>query len=360
MKKQTLKSLVYTSLFFILSGFAALTTAIDKDKTFNVSKGDNLEVGVSNGNITISTWDKDQVYVKAIDVDDDDLKYLKIEQQGNKVIVEFKGKDSDEFYLEISIPSQFNLDLSSGGGNISIKDNINGKVELATGGGNINVNDVTDKLSVATGGGNISVGSVSGETELSTGGGNINVKDVKSKIDISTGGGNISIGNIGGNAEVSTAGGNISVGKVSGSADLNTAGGNINLDGATGKVEVNTAGGNIKLKNISGSIDANTAGGNIYAELIPSSNSKNEFNTAGGDISLLLPSDAKVDIVASVHVSKHKSESDMDDLIKSDFQPVSVDFDKSTRNFTKKFVLNGGGSKIDLNTAGGKIKINKK
>ncbi len=358
MKKQTLKSLVYTGLIFILSGFTALTTAIDKDKTFSVSKGDNLEVGVSNGNITISTWGKDQVYIKAIDVEDDDLKYLKIEQQGNRVIVEFKGKDSDDFYLEVSIPSQFNLDLSSGGGNITIKDNINGKVELATGGGNININDVTNMLSASTGGGNISVGSVSGETELSTGGGNIDVKDVKNKIDISTGGGNISIGNIGGNAEVSTAGGNISVGKVSGSAELNTAGGNINLDGAAGKVEVNTAGGNISLKNISGSVDANTAGGNIYADLITSSNSKSEFNTAGGDINLVIPSDSKVDIVATVYVGKHANDPDVEKMIKSDFEPTTVDI--NNKNLIKKFVLNGGGSKIDLNTAGGKIKINKK
>ena len=358
MKKQTFRSFVYTGLFIILSGFAALITATDKDKTFNISKGDNLEVSLSNGNVTVSTWDKDQAYVKAVNIDDDDLKYLKIEQQGSKVIVEFKGEDSDDFYLEVSIPSQFNLNLSTGGGNISVKGNINGKVELATGGGNININDVADKLTVSTGGGNISVGSVSGETELSTGGGNISVKDVKSKIEVSTGGGNISIGNIGGNGEVSTAGGNISVGKVSGSAELNTAGGNISLDGATGKVEVNTAGGNISLKNISGSIEANTAGGNIYADLIPSNNSKSEFNTAGGDISLVIPSDAKVNIVATVYVGKHANDPDVEKMIKSDFEPTTVDI--NNKSLIKKFVLNGGGSKIDLNTAGGKIKINKK
>jgi len=358
MKKQILKSLVYASLLFMLSGFAALTTATDKDKTFNVSKGDNLAVSISNGNITISTWEKDQVYIKAINIEEDDLKYLKFELQGNKVIVDFKGQESDDFYLEISIPSQFNMDLSTGGGNIAVKGNINGKVEVATGGGNIALNDVGDKLSVSTGGGNISVGNVNGVTELSTGGGNISVKDVKNKIEVSTGGGNISIGNIGGNGEVSTAGGNVSVGKVSGSAELNTAGGNINLDGATGKVDVNTAGGNISLKNISGSIDANTAGGNIYADLVPTGNSNSGFNTAGGDINLLLPSDAKVSIEATVYVGNRSSDEDAEKLITSDFNPTTVDFVKN--NLVKKFILNGGGSKIELNTASGKIKINKK
>jgi len=358
MKKLFLGSYVFTGLIFILSGFLALSNATDKDKTFNVSKGDKLEVSVSHGNIKVSTWEKDQAYIKAINIDSDDLAVLKIEQIGNKILVEFKGQDSDDFYLEVSIPSQLNLDLSTGGGNISIKGNINGMVELATGGGNIDVNDVVDKLSVSTGGGNISVGNVGGETELSTGGGNISVKEVKSKIEISTGGGNISLGNIGGNAEVSTAGGNISVEKVSGSAELNTAGGNISLDGASGKVEVNTAGGNLNLKNISGSIEANTAGGNIYADLVPSSNSHSEFNTAGGDINLVLPSDAKVNIEATVYVGKHAGDPDVEKMIKSDFEPTTVDI--NGKNLIKRFVLNGGGSMIELNTASGKIKINKK
>jgi hypothetical protein len=358
MKNQFLSRIATVAMLILLTGFLSLSNAIDKDKTFNVSKGDNLEVSVSNGNITISTWENDQAYVKAKNVNEEDLKYLKIEQKGNKVIVEFKGKDSDNFYLEIAIPSQFNLDLSTGGGNISVKENINGKVELATGGGNIELNDVGDKLSVSTGGGNILVGKVEGETELSTGGGNISVKDVKSKLEVSTGGGNISIGNIGGNGEVSTAGGNISVGKVSGSAKLSTAGGNISIDGATGKVEANTAGGNISLENISGSIEANTAGGNIYADLIPSSNSKSEFNTAGGDISLTLPADAKVNIEATVYVGNHASDPDVEKMIKSDFEPTTVDI--NNKNLIKKFMLNGGGSMIELNTASGKIKINKK
>ena len=118
---------------------------------------------------------------------------------------------------------------------------------------------------------------------------------------MSTGGGNISIGNIGGNGEVSTAGGNISVGKVSGNA---------------------------------------------------------EFNTAGGDINLLLPSDAKVSIEATVYVGKRSNEDDAAKLITSDFSPTTVDFVKN--NLVKKFILNGGGSKIELNTASAKIKINKK
>lgn len=199
-------------------------------KTFSVSKGDQLVVSVSNGNITISPWNKDQAHILAKNIDEDDLNDLKIEQDGNKVIVEFNGQDSDDFVLEVFLPENFNLDLSSGAGNITFNGKILGKVDVSTGGGNVKLQDVGDRLSVSTGGGNISVGNIFAETEIVTGGGNINIGDIKSRAEVSTGGGNISIGNIGGNVEVSTAGGIISVGKVTGSAELSTAGGNINLE----------------------------------------------------------------------------------------------------------------------------------
>lgn len=352
-----LKSLLSVALF-ILSGFLVVAQAIDKEKSFNVSKGSKIEVLSSFGNINAAVWDKDQVKVKAINVDEDDLKYLSIEQTGNTIKVDFHGEDSDDFYIELSVPIYLDVNLSTGGGNIKIDGNISGKIEIATGGGNIKLDDAGEKLSVSTAGGNISVGNVNGISEIATGGGNISIGNIKNKAEVTTAGGNISIGNIESSAEVSTAGGNISVGKVSGNAELSTAGGNINLDGATGKVEVNTAGGNISLKNISGSIEANTAGGNIYAEFNPSDKSNSEFNTASGDITLKIPSDAKANIVATVYASSKLNESEKDNLIRSDFEAATVDVQKN--NLIKKYVLNGGGAVIELNSAYGKIKINKK
>jgi len=357
MKKHLLKN-IFSVMIFILSGFIITAIASEKEKTFNVSKGDKLAVTVTNGNVTISTWNKDQAYIKVSNIDEDDLNKLKIEQIGNLVVVDFNGQDSDDLLVEVSIPSQFNLDVSSGAGNITTKGKIKGPVGLSTGGGNIKLDDFGDKLSVSTGGGNITAGNIYGTAEISTGGGNISIGNIGAKTDVSTGGGNISIGNIEGNAEVSTAGGIISVGKVSGSAELSTAGGNVNLDGASGQVEVHTAGGNIVVKNISGSIAGNTAGGNIYADLIPQLSGYSEFSTAGGDITLTIPSNSKVSIEASVYVGKNIPESEANKFIKSDFESSTVNFVKG--NFNKTYLINGGGPTIELNTASGKIKISKK
>jgi len=350
--------IMYLSFVIFFSVSNLFASESDKEKTFNVSKGENLVVSLSNGNITINTWEKDQAYIIAKNVDEEDLQNLRIEHQGNKVIVDFYGGDSDDFTLEVAIPSNFNLDLTSGGGNVTINNPIKGKVDISTGGGNISLKDIEDKLSITTGGGNVSVGNINSESEISTGGGNIDIGDTKSKIDVSTGGGNVKVGNIGGNATVSTAGGIITVGKIYGSADLSTAGGNIILDGATGRSELSTAGGNIIAKNISGYVDASTAGGNIIIDLTESINGKCEFNTAGGDINLTVPSNAKVSIEASVYVGKNVPESEANKFIKSDFSESTVNFYKGY--FSKTYLINGGGTAIELNTASGKIKIIKK
>jgi hypothetical protein len=378
MKNSYISKAAIVAVLIVLGGFLAISNATDKEKTFNVSKGDNLKATISNGNLIVNTWEKSQAYIKAYNIDEDDLQKLKIEQMGNQVVVEFEGEDSDDFYLEVTIPSQFNLDLTSGGGNIKLNESVKGTVKVETGGGNISMNsvygpveintgggnikleDIGDKLTLSTGGGEVSIGTLSGVGDVSSGGGNISIKDVKSKVKVSTGGGNVSLGNVGGDCEVSTAGGNVKVGKASGSVEISTAGGNIKLEGANGKVEANTAGGNIDLLNITGTIDANTAGGNITAELSPSAGSNNELNTAGGKIKLVVPGNVKASITATVRVGKKINDPDVEKYIKSDFQPSSVDVDKSSKKLTKKFVLNGGGSDIELNSGGGKIEINKK
>jgi len=358
MKKHYLRLLSSVIFFFLFVGFAKTLTASDKEKTFTVSKGDKLEVLISNGNVSIVTWEKDQAYIKAVNIDESDLNKLKIEQIKNKIVVDFKGKESDDFYIEVSIPVQFNLDLSSGGGNISAKGNILGKVELSTGGGNINFNDVGDKLSAYTGGGDIILGNLSGESEVSTGGGNIKMKEAKNKIKVSSGGGEISIGAVGSLSEISTGGGNIAIGKASGNVEISTGGGNIKLDGANGKVKTSTGGGNISLKNIIGSIEASTGSGNIDVDLDPQTGSKSDLNTGSGNITLYISNEIKTTIHATFPVGNSTDKKNLALHINS-FDYTDQDANGNDGNAT--ITLNGGGdSKIDLDVAKGEIFIKNK
>lgn len=360
-------------LSFVFTGL----TQTKKEAKFTVSSGDMLDVSLRQGDILITTGSGNEVSVVAKNIDEDEVHLLTMEQKSGKVEIKFKGEDSDNFKLECTIPEAMNLDLSTGGGNVSIKGELKGTLDASTGGGNISTGNIIGNTKVSTGGGNVSVGDINGEADLSsaggemkagsikgkadisTAGGNVNVESVSSSAEISTAGGNIKVQEIGGKVEVSTAGGNIKVGSVTGSAEISTAGGNINLESSDGDVEASTAAGNVNLKNIKGSIEANTAAGNIYAELYPESNKKSEFNTAVGNITLKVPENSKATIKASISVLVWSGDNSDMDNIKSDFTPTDVKRNKEKKQIEVTYNLNGGGPTVELNVAMGQIEIRK-
>jgi hypothetical protein len=369
------------TVLIIISMIVSTTIAQNQQKSFTVSKDDKLDLSTRMGNITVDVWDKNEVQVIVKNILDEELDLLKMNQSGGVVKIEFKGRDSDDIEFELKIASDIHLELATGGGNITLNGDLNRKLDASTGGGNVTTKNLNGSANISTAGGNIKTGNINGSADISTAGGDIKIGNINGVADINTAGGNITVGNVGGKADintaggniyvedigantqggsanVSTAGGNITVKNVSGSAAINTAGGNLSLSGATGKTEANTAGGNIKLENIHGFIDANTAGGNIYAELYPDGKNPSDLNTAGGDINLLIPSDAKATIIATFRVKRWDDEKELDH-IKSDFKESSIKRNKEDRQIEVTYVLNGGGSNIELNTAMGDIEIRK-
>lgn len=356
--------------------FFPFATAQNQEKTFTVSKGGNLIVETSHGNIVVTSTTGDEVKVIAKNVDQGDLSDLNMTKEGNKVIIKFKGEDSEKFSLEINAPQKFNFDISTGGGNVSFKDDIDGMIKITTGGGNVAVKNISGKLGISSGGGNIktgdlgsdavissgggeiSVNTIKGKLELSTGGGNVSVKDISMDAEVSTAGGNISIGNIGGKAEITSGGGNISIKSISGNTEVSTGGGNISLSGVSGKVEATTGGGNISLKDIKGSVEATTGAGNIYAELDPLSGTKSELTTGVGKIEIKIPGNAKTTITATTYLSGWNDNKDQK-KIKSDFEPFSTNEEKGGKELTIVYKLNNGGSEIMLETGMGEIEIRK-
>ena len=375
-----MKSFTISFALLLLLCFGFTVTSLSqtiKEAKFNVSSGDLIDVSLRQGNIKIVTGSGNEVKVLAKNIEEDELNLLTMEQKTGKVEIKFKGEDSDNFELELTIPSEMNLEMSTGGGNVSVKGDLKGTVDISTGGGNITAGNISGKTDLSTAGGNVFVGdingdadlstaggdmkagSINGKAEISTAGGNISVGSINNSAEISTAGGNISVSDIGGNAELSTAGGNIKVGKVSGSAEVSTAGGNISIESAKGKVEASTAAGNVNLKNIKGSVEANTAAGNIYAELYPEGNIKSEFNTAVGNITLKIPENAKATIVATFSVLFWSGDDSDLDNIKSDFTPKEIKRSKEKKQIEVVYELNGGGPTIELNVAMGDIEIRK-
>jgi len=385
MKKQA-RMLVATILVAVpmLLAFGGFVEDDSRSKSFTVAKGGALSVSVDGGDIRISVWDKNEVYVKVDGIDEEDLDRLKMKQDGNDVRVEFRnrrswgGWNSSHLRFEITVPSQYNADLHTSGGDITVHGTVNGKVSGATSGGNVKLEDVKGgrvdlstsggdmttgdvqgDVTLRTSGGNIEMGVVGGEANVSTSGGDIVVKGVGKSLKANTSGGNIDIGDVGGEARVSTSGGDVRVRKVTGNATLSTSGGNISLESASGTVKANTSGGDISLRNISGAIDAATSGGDVDAELRPSGKGRSKLASAGGQITLAVPEDAKATIEATIRLQDHWGSSKGRYKVKSEFKADSYEQDQDESEIRATYKLNGGGDVIELKTVNSDISIRK-
>lgn len=213
----------------------------------------------------------------------------------------------DEIEFRVTVPRQFDTNLSSSGGSIKVSE-LKGGVVAHSSGGWLNFDRVEGPVNANTSGGGIVLAGVKGRTTVHTSGGAIRISDSSGDIDASTSGGWISI---------------------------NTA---------SGRIKVHTAGGWIDARAISGTIEASTSGGPVTAALVTQPRGECRFETSGGSINVSLPGDAHVNLDASTAGGG----------VTTDF-PVPLNNNESHSEL--RAPLNGGGPLVYLRTAGGWINV---
>ena len=355
-------------------------TLQEETKTLNAKSGGTLYVNLDPGDVRISVWNKDQVLIKVKGLEKDELRDLSMYDRSGDVYVEFESSYgwSHDAKFYISIPSKYNVDIKTTGGDIYIEANITGRMEastnggdidfrnvkgdviVSTSGGDIKCGDVNGRLSLNTQGGDIRVGKVTGgRADVSTMGGDVRIDDVSGGLDLKTYGGDIDVGNVGGSASVVTYGGDINISKVNGDVDMSTYGGDLALRGANGHVKASTYGGNITLLDVVGSVEAKTAAGRVFVELTPKGTGRNRIKTSSGEIALYIPSNAKVTIEAEIEIDGYRNRKYEEATYKiySDFKYTSYVNDDNT--IFAVYELNGGGEKIKLETTNSNIKLKK-
>ena len=171
--------------------------------------------------------------------------------------------------LELDMPRNASVDVTTGGGNIAATQ-IEGRVGLATAGGNITVGDIGGPAHLETGGGNITARNIAGELYANTGGGHISVGSVAGNATLRTGGGHIRATSVQGTAHFETGGGNITLEHSGAELTAETAGGGITVGEAAGLVRAHTSGGGIKVVRTFGPTDLETSGGSIYLTQVDS------------------------------------------------------------------------------------------
>lgn len=124
--------------------------------------------------------------------------------------------------------------------------------------------------------------------DLSTQGGSIKVGDLDGTVRAHTAGGSLRFGNITGTVWGRTSGGSIKVASCSGGADVQSSGGSIRLESVGGNVNAKTSGGTIRATMTTQPQDAcslRTSGGGITLTLIPDIAVDVEAETSGGRVS---------------------------------------------------------------------------
>jgi len=268
------------------------------EKTYQISPGKALKLEGSSGDITVTTWDKPEVYVKILGNERAKQK-IEFSFNSNNEIVEILAKNKSfwnsgsgiKMQFEVKIPTSFNP-------------------ELYTSGGDIRIAGVKGNVSAKTSGGDVSAKYIKGQLRVTTSGGDIRFEDTKGKIYAETSGGDIN------------------------AADFN------------GALEVSTSGGDIKLDGDNANIDASTSGGNV--ELRYSGENKGiSLSTSGGDIDVYLPSDFSAAAYLSSSggdVSCELSSNNVQTITSSKFEAD----------------INNGGKELVAKTSGGSINVKKK
>ena len=270
-----------------------------QEKTFQINQGKTLKLDASSGNIEISTWDKNEVYVK-ISGNNRAKEKTEFTFSNDENMVDITAKTKSSFFgwnkgiklkFDIKLPKNFNPETHTSGGNIKLE-------------------------------------GLNGNPDLKTSGGNIYVKNSSGNIRTNTSGGEIRVENVSGSMKLSTSGGNISANNFNGNFDARTSGGNIKLAGNDSKIYAETSGGDIKLdyKGQNKGIELNTSGGDIDINLPADINAAANLSSSGGRISCDFKGNN------AVKVSSSKFEAD----------------------------INNGGNPLYAKTSGGDIEVSKK
>ena len=252
--------LILTLIFALVTGFNSFSKDLEliKEKSFNVKFGQVLNVRTDLGDIIIKTWDSEKISVK-IYGDDDAENNMEFsfdqdeggvsifgDKKGGKIFSWFRSID---LKYEVKVPNEFDLNLKTSGGDLSV-------VKL------------------------------SGEFTLKTSGGDIYLKHTRGEALAETSGGNVILKSHNGNSRLSTSGGDIKANTESGDLNANTSGGDILLESSNGNISAKTSGGDIELSYAGESLGINlrTSGGDIDVKLPMDFDANVELRTSGGDL----------------------------------------------------------------------------
>jgi DUF4097 and DUF4098 domain-containing protein YvlB len=158
-------------LMMIALALAAPLASPDADTTVQVPAGARLELERVEGSVTVRTWNRSSVQVRASGGHDVELR---VDVSGRRVSVEAEGDDHEPYDgdLELTVPADMALSINSQDGDITVTGS---KAEL-------DIETVEGSITVEGGAGVISLHSTDGEITLTGARGRIEINAVDGSI----------------------------------------------------------------------------------------------------------------------------------------------------------------------------------
>lgn len=201
-------------------------------------------------------------------------------------------------------------------------------------------------VDLKTKGGSITIESLDGEARSKTSGGSLRFHRIQGPVWGNTSGGSIKISSCIGPADVRTSGGSITIGEVDGNVFAHTSGGSIKIGLAKGEVDAHTSGGSVRVEEVQGAVKARSSGGSVKAYISRQPEKSCRLSTSGGSVTVHLAEGIRVDVDARTSGGR----------VHTEF-PVKIQGTLSKRSLKAK--INGGGPELYLRTSGGSIYLKK-
>lgn len=247
-------SVLFFTILFLLYAFV-FSRDIRKDyhESFEVKSGDILYLTHGDGNVTISSWDKNIVDIEIIfsanifGMGNDDYDFdVQFQQHGNEIeVIEkfksnhrfgFRGITIDRYEYQIKAPKYLLLNLDGDDGDVEIED-MAANIECHLSDGDL---DITN--------------TIANSIKLKLEDGTIKMKDIEAELDIKIDDGDVRITDYIGNTCM---------------VDLED--GELEMDRASGNFDISSDDGEIELRHITvGKLKASSDDGDIYIDILES------------------------------------------------------------------------------------------
>ena len=314
-----------------------------------------IEIQNPRGDVSITAGDSAtmQVLAHAVAYADSDTEAKKIfdaeaarvTTSGSSVLVKSEGHSSGRLNLTVTVPKSARVTVNAGRGNVTAA-GLGAGANITAGHGDIHLNTITGSVQVhfSTDKGDFSAHQVDGDITADGRCNDLTLSEIKGKValngDIF---GEAHMENLSGPVHLHTSVTDLEIGSLPGDMTLNDE--DLRVTEAKGQVRVMTHSKNVDLNQIYGDTYVEDRDGNISVEPAGVYNVEAKSNSGKGDLELTLPPNAS----ASVNAYTHNGD------ILSDY-PVTLPEGESKR---VAFTVGAGGSKINLSTDVGDVRIKK-